>query len=70
MTTTREEATVLAREAGIQTYFNSGFVDSLIRLIDLAKAKENEACALDCENDGNDLAGLYYAGKIRARMKP
>ena len=32
-------------------------------------AEEREACARVCETDGNDLAGLYYAGKIRARSK-
>ncbi len=38
-------------------------------LIENVVAAEREACARVCETDGNDLAGLYYAGKIRARSE-
>ena len=36
-------------------------------LIEDAVEEEREACAVACETDGKDLAGLYYAGVIRAR---
>jgi hypothetical protein len=35
--------------------------------VDSGIAAEREACAIACETDGKDLAGLYYAGVIRAR---
>jgi hypothetical protein len=41
--------------------------EHLMRLAKLVAAKEREACAIACETDGKDLAGLYYAGVIRAR---
>ena len=36
-------------------------------IAEMARAEEREACAKDCENNGNDLAGLHYAAVIRKR---
>jgi hypothetical protein len=43
------------------------FIEVLMPFAKLVAAKEREACAIACETDGKDLAGLYYAGVIRAR---
>jgi hypothetical protein len=43
-------------------------LEAFSKLVDAkATAREREACAIACETDGRDLAGLYYAGVIRAR---
>ena len=41
--------------------------DKWLLMIKEAVLAEREACAIACETDGRDLAGLYYAGVIRAR---
>lgn len=85
--TTREEAIALAKEAGIisQGYDvvdedDECYWPKFIHLIDLAKAKENEACAEECERmmmypGGRQEApvcdSVWDAAKaIRARVKP
>ena len=84
--TTTEEVIRLAREAGVSILTNrkidrddylsvqSSF-PAMVRLIELVKAEENEACAMVCEV----IAGKYYehakppyldcAEAIRARRK-
>jgi len=42
-------------------------VNEHIQHLHYAVQAEREACAIACETDGRDLAGLYYAGVIRAR---
>ncbi len=41
--------------------------ETVTRMVAEAVKAEREACAIACETDGKDLAGLYYAGVIRAR---
>jgi hypothetical protein len=45
-------------------------VNEHIKHLHYAVQAEREACAIACETDGKDLAGLYYAGVIRARGEP
>jgi len=67
--TTREEALALAAEAGFNGVDYR--VESFVRLIDLAKAKENEACEAIAERMANHAAtGEEIAEAIRARMEP
>ena len=87
MTTTREEAIEMSREAGF--YYDTGVIERhlerFIRLIDLARAKENEACAKVCDRRVQRVSngqGISYQSfdpasvmaqslseAIRARMK-
>lgn len=64
---TRDEIIEMAIKAG----FTSGEIawhDNMFEAFaKLVAAKEREACAIACETNGRDLAGLHYAGVIRAR---
>jgi hypothetical protein len=66
---TQDEIIEMAKEAG---NFKSHalpepWIPFFVAFAKLVAAKEREACAIACETDGRDLAGLYYAGVIRAR---
>ena len=82
--TTTEEVIRLAREAGVRVIADSKFnrddytsvqssFPALVRLIDLAKAEENEACAKECDelhyewNFGEISGPRQCAESIRAR---
>ena len=70
---TQDEIIEMAREAGnfkshaLTEPWIPFFVAFAKLVASEAIAKEREACAIACETDGKDLAGLYYAGVIRAR---
>ena len=66
---TQDEIIEMAREADIDHHklWNDDGTNRLEAFAKLVAAKEREACAVACETDGRDLAGLYYAGVIRAR---
>ena len=70
MTTTREEAIEMSREAGF--YYDTGVIERhlerFIRLIELARAKENEACIEDVRTVGGAFA-VECEALIRVRMK-
>lgn len=74
--TTREEAIELAREAGAGVaYSNVVFiadpVQFSIRLINLAKAKENEATIEMLQKASGEMVLIQdVIATIRARMKP
>jgi len=92
--TTTEEVIRLAREAGVRVIIDSKFnrddytsvqssFPALVRLIELVKAEENEACAKVCESKNphpdqwSDMSEVAEqravtncAEAIRARMKP
>jgi len=86
MTTTREEVIQLTKEVGIQPSIlfmlpGDQVMERLARLIDLAKAKENEACAVaawshyadTCKQKGinpHHYGEWIASDAIRARMKP
>jgi hypothetical protein len=73
----QDEIIEMAKLAGLSVenpqfgYFErhhiAGWITNLEDFAKLVAAKEREACAIDCETNGRDLAGLYYAGVIRAR---
>jgi hypothetical protein len=67
----RKEIVKMARQAGFIIDDDNPVTFSLeafAKLVaDKAAEREREACAIACETDGRDLAGLYYAGVIRAR---
>jgi len=77
---TQDEIVQLAKDAGLRidvrgTYFFVGFGE-LSDLLDSAIAKEREACAKVCDEDGaqamdftysSTLVGGYFAEIIRAR---
>ena len=73
--TTTEEVIRLAREAGVRVIIDSKFnrddytsvqssFPALVRLIELVKAEENEACAKVCDNA---YMARTAADAIRAR---
>jgi hypothetical protein len=67
---TQDEIIEMARQVGA-VYSDDHAVslldDEIIIFAKLVAAKEREACAIACETNGRDLAGLHYAGVIRAR---
>jgi len=71
---TRDDIIRMAREAGIDEWWDSGseireeLQESLERFAELVAAAEREACAEVCADDGM-LWGARYAAKIRARGK-
>ncbi len=76
-TLTTEEIVEMAKESNLLDVIDSFHYETNIwveeatafaKLVDAkATEREREACAIACETNGRDLAGLYYAGVIRAR---
>jgi len=66
---TRDDTLRLARKAGLTVYegdqdrvlFEGSIVAGLARLIELASAKEREACAMECEKQIKTFLSTKYA---------